>query len=392
MSRAEIISNLLRSASVTAPDLLAADVAGALVDAGGDHLVLYVIDYEQKTLQPVGVASGLLGEAAEGVPVDGTMAGRAFQTQQVLSTRTDRGWRFWAPLQERAERIGVLEAEFIAIDDETAALCADLGLLVGHLMRTTGRYTDMIELHRRRSDMSLSAEMQWDMLLPPLAFACPGVAVAGLVEPAYEVGGDGFDYSLNGDILSFAVLDAMGHGLRSALASALTLAGHRYSRRRGMDLVETARSIDETLVGEFDGELFVTAHLGQLDTVTGELSWINAGHPDPLLVRSARVVEQLHAEPCLPLGLGITIPEIGERRLQPGDKILYFSDGVVEARPPAGEQFGSGRLIELLERHLSSHLVTAELLRRVIMAVVEHRSLALQDDASLMLINWRPDA
>lgn len=214
MNRAEIITNLLRSASVTAPDLLAADVSGALVDAGGDHLVLYVIDYEQKTLQPVGVASGLLGQEAEGVPVDGTMAGRAFQTQQVLSTKTDRGWRFWAPLQERAERIGVLEAGFIAIDDETAALCADLGLLVGHLMRTTGRYTDMIELHRRRSDMSLSAEMQWDMLLPPLAFACPGVAVAGLVEPACEVGGDGFDYSLNGDILSFVVLDAMGHGLR----------------------------------------------------------------------------------------------------------------------------------------------------------------------------------
>ena len=112
MNRAAIIGDLLRRASLTPPDLLAADVANALHDAGGNHLVLYVVDYEQETLQPVALASDLLDERPKGVTIEGTMAGRSFQSQQVLSAETDEGWRVWAPVRERAERIGVLELGF----------------------------------------------------------------------------------------------------------------------------------------------------------------------------------------------------------------------------------------------------------------------------------------
>ena len=112
MNRAAIIGNLLRRASLTPPDLLAADVANALHDAGGNHLVLYVVDYEQETLQPVALASDLLDERPKGVNIEGTMAGRSFQSQQVLSAEIDDGWRVWAPVRERAERIGVLELGF----------------------------------------------------------------------------------------------------------------------------------------------------------------------------------------------------------------------------------------------------------------------------------------
>jgi hypothetical protein len=160
MPRADITSELLKRASVAAPDLLAADVAGALQDAGGNHLVLYVVDYEQETLQPVALASELLDEAPPGLSIAGTMAGRAFQTQTLVTAETSQGWRVWSPLRERAERLGVLELGFAHVDDETLRLCEDLGRLVGHLVRTASRYTDVIEMRRRRRLMNLPAERQ----------------------------------------------------------------------------------------------------------------------------------------------------------------------------------------------------------------------------------------
>ncbi|MEA2931251.1 MAG: hypothetical protein QOI56_36 [Actinomycetota bacterium] len=389
MNRAAVIGDLLRGASLTPPDLLAADVANALHDAGGNHLVLYVVDYEQETLQPVALASDLLAEAPKGVTIEGTMAGRSFRTQEVLSAETADGWRVWAPVRERAERIGVLELGFPAVDDELLALCDDLGLLVGHLTHTAGRYTDLIELRRRRRPMNLAAEMQWD-LLPPLSFTAPDLAIAGLLEPAYFVAGDAFDYSLNGDVLGFAIMDAMGHGVSSTLASTLALGAFRYGRRRNLDLPVIAEHIDDAVAEQFHGESFVTGHLARLDVATGELRWINAGHPPPLLLRGSKVVAEMACDPCYPFGLGIDITQIGECRLQPGDRVLFYSDGAIEARPSSGEQFGLDRLISEVEQYIGAGVLASETLRRLAARLRQHRGGELEDDATLVFLEWRP--
>ncbi|MFN2506518.1 MAG: PP2C family protein-serine/threonine phosphatase [Acidimicrobiales bacterium] len=392
MRNRETIGDLLRRASVTAPDLLAADIAAALQDAGGNHLVLYVVDYEQATLQPVGIAVDLLVEEPKGVSVDGTMAGRAFQLQEVVTTEVDGGWRVWAPVRERAERIGVLEIGFTDVTDDLLQLCDDLGLLAGHLVHTAGRYTDLIELRRRRRPMNLAAEMQWDMLLPPLAFSSPELAIAGILEPSYFVAGDAFDYSLNGDLFGFAILDAMGHGVHSTLASTLALGGFRHGRRRGLDLSVIAEQIDDALIEQLRGECFVTGHVCELDVATGTFRWVNAGHPPPLLIRGSKVVAEMTADPCLPLGLGIRITEVGEVHLRPGDRLLFYSDGVVEARPKGGPQFGVERLIDDAEEFLGSSLLVAEVLRRLVRRLREHRGGELEDDATLVFLEWRPGA
>jgi len=390
VQRLEIIGDLLRRASVTAPDLLAADVASALQEAGGTHLVLYVVDYEQVTLQPVGIAIDLLDEEPKGLGVEGTLAGRAFQLQQVQSAPVEDGWRVWAPVRERAERIGVLEFGFPTVDAELLRLCDDLGLLVGHLVHTAGRYTDLVDLRRRRRPMNLAAEMQWDMLMPPLAFSSPDLAIAGILEPAYVVAGDAFDYSLNGDLFEFAILDAMGHGVHSTLASTLALGGFRHGRRRSLDLTVTVEQMDDALFEQFDGECFVTGHICQLDVATGTFRWINAGHPPPLLVRGGKVVAEMRAEPCLPLGLGVRITEVGECHLRPGDRILFYSDGVTEARPAGGAQFGVKRLIDDAEEFMGSSLPAAEVLRRLVSRLRDHRGGELEDDATLVFLEWQP--
>ena len=390
MERAETISDLLRRASLTPPDLLAADVAAALQHAGGHHLVLYVVDYEQESLQPVALATDLMVDSPEGLRVEGTMAGRAFQMQETLVAEGESGWRVWVPVRERAERIGVLELGFAAVDDEIRRLADDLGLLVGHLLQTAGRYTDLIELRRRRRAMNLAAEMQWDMLLPPLGFSSPELAIAGHLEPAYMVAGDAFDYSLNGDILDFAILDAMGHGMNSTLSSCLALGAFRFGRRRGLELTVKAELVDDALIERFTGEEFVTGHLAELDIGTGRLRFVNAGHPLPLLLRGTKVVAELQCAPCMPFGLGIEIGEVADCQLQPGDQLLFYSDGAIEARPTGGEQFGIERLCDNIEQYAGSGLPAAEVLRRVARDLRRYRGAELEDDATFFLLQWQP--
>ncbi len=391
IAKYDVLSDLLRQANLSAPDLLVADVAAALGQFGCRHLKLYLVDYEQDTLRQVALAAELAVDAPEVVEVAGTMAGRAFQLQEVVMVESDGGWTTWSPVRERAERIGVLEVAFDQLPDGAREMCEDLGRLLGHLIRTAGQYTDAMELCRRRQPMSLAAEVQWHLLLPALTFRAPDIALAGILEPAYHVAGDAFDYSLNGYLFTFALLDAMGHGLTASLASALSLTALRYGRLRGQDLTAIALEIDEALIDQFDRETFVTGHLARLDTGTGELTWINAGHPDPLLVRGSRVIAEVHAEPCLPLGLGIDIVEVGRVRLEPHDRVVFYSDGVIEARPSGGAQFGLDRLRSRLERHLADNLIPAELIRRIVKEVMGHRGGPLADDATLIMIEWLPE-
>jgi hypothetical protein len=391
MATSDVLGDLLRRANMSAPDLLFADTAASLAQFGCQHMALYVVDYEQETLRRIALAPELLTEAPGEVKILGTMAGRAFQLQEVVTAPTEGGWSIWTPVRERAERIGVLEAGFEGPREDATEICEHMGRLLGHLIRTADHYTDAFELCRRRRPMSLAAEVQWHLLLPPLAFRAPEVAVAGILEPAYDVAGDAFDYTLNGDNLSFAMLDAMGHGLTSSLASALCLTGLRYGRLRNMGLDEIAHQIDEALLSQFNGETFVTGHLVRLNTADGQVTWVNAGHPDPLVIRGSAIVGQAHAEPCLPLGLRINIAEVGRLRLEPGDRLLFYSDGVIEARPTGGEQFGLARLQERVERHLADRLIPAELIRRIVKEVIGHRGGPLADDASVVMIEWRPD-
>lgn len=380
----------MRRCALAPPDLLAADVAAALADAGGHHVLLYVVDYEQETLQPVAVASELLAEKPKGVSIVGTMAGRSFQTQEVLTAPGPQGWRVWAPVRERAERLGVLELGFPSLDDDLLRLCEDMGLVVGHIVHTAGRYTDLIEMCRRRRPMNLAAEMQWDMLLPPLAFSAPDVAIAGMLEPAYLVAGDAFDYSLNGEVLDFAILDAMGHGVESTLVSALALGCFKYGRRRGLDLTVIAEHIDDSLIEHFGGDVFVTGLLARLDTATGRLRILNAGHPPPMLLRGATVVGELGSEPCLPFGLGVDIVEVGEWSLTPGDRLLFYSDGAVEAHREGGEQFGLDRLRDHTEQFMGAGLLPTETLRRLAAVLRDHRGSELADDVTLVFMEWQP--
>ncbi|MGZ4620004.1 MAG: PP2C family protein-serine/threonine phosphatase, partial [Frankiaceae bacterium] len=267
-------------------------------------------------------------------------------------------------------------------------------IAAGHLVSTANGYTDRLHRLRRGKEMSLAAEMQWS-ILPPLTFGIEGTTVAGLLEPAYEVGGDCFDYSLNGDVLDVAVFDAMGHGLRSAGLGSLAVSAYRNSRRArpATDLRTLLADVDAVIAEYARGDAFVTAVAAQLDITTGRLRWATAGHPAPLHVRRASTLPPVDAHPAAPLGLNSWVDDwddldVVETSLEPGDALLLYTDGVVEARNPKGEEFGEDRLRDLLEQESTSGREPAEVLRRLIHSVLAHHGTRLRDDASTLYLRW----
>ena len=368
---------------------------------GADDALVYLADLQQRVLVPfLDHRAPGVGLNVEPLSVDATLPGRAFQHIEVLTQdAADGRIRVWLPLLDGVERLGVLG---VTVDPAAAGEIGSgragvrlrrFATLTAELIMTKTMYGDTIVRLRRQAGMGLAAEMQWS-LLPPLTFACQDVTIAAALEPAYEVAGDSVDYAVDAGRTRVAVLDGMGHGLRSAQLVTLAVAAYRNARRADRSLTDTTALIHDALVDAFGGTAFATAVLAELDTDTGILSWINAGHPAPLLLRHGRLVRSLRSRPTLPLGLVIngrppTTVTVGLEQLQPDDRVLLYTDGVTEARSPSGAFFGDQALIDLLRRNLAAGLPAQETMRRIVHALLDHQQGQLADDATLLLLEWR---
>lgn len=376
----------LRRARLSDPGAMPEILAAAAGDLGATDVTVYLVDFGQTTLEPLPDRSTHAGvPAAE--PVTGTMAGRAFTEQRLVAAERDGSVRAWVPVVEGSDRTGVVALTLPELADGSEAAIEDLGLLAGYLIAAQARCTDLYNLYRRRQRMSLAASMQWD-LLPPLVLQTPTVTVSGLVEPAYDVGGDCFDYAVNGSSLDLAIMDAMGHGTHSASLAGLALGAYRRDRREARTLPVIHENLGAAMMAQYRDASFVTGVLARLDTDTGELTWTNAGHPPPLLLRGGRVVDELRCPPTPPWGLAAGTPTLATAQLEPGDSILLYTDGVIEARTPDAELFGLERLIDHA-RALASDLIRAEeVVRRLVRSVLDHQRTDLRDDATVVLVRW----
>ena len=252
-------------------------------------------------------------------PIAGSFAGRAFLGDTMIEQVLDDGVRLFVPMLDGTDRVGVLAFTAPSPSDDDRRLARGFAGLVADILVTKSMYTDTFFQARRRRPMSLSAEMLWS-LLPPLMMTTPHAAVAGILEPAYDVGGDCFDYALNGDLLHIAIIDAMGHGLDAASMATVAVAAYRHARRGDVDLPDLYASMDRAISAQFDHDRFVTAQMARLDVTTGQLQWVNAGHPNPLLLRDRRVVRMLDSPTTLPVGIGGATPHVTEESLEPGDR------------------------------------------------------------------------
>ncbi|NXY97024.1 serine/threonine-protein phosphatase [Streptomyces sp. BR123] len=375
------------------------EVAGLIVEAGRE-LGLGAVEIRLSDVQQRRLVS-LTGGAA--LDIDASLAGLAYRTQQVQrESGGDRG--SWIPMADGIERLGVLYAAPDGAADpaeatERGEALATLGAL---LVVSKSTHDDGLVTVVRSRPMSHQAELLW-AFLPPRTIGSGRVTSSAVLEPAYDVGGDAFDHSFDGDVLQLAVLDAMGHDLAAGGASSIALAAFRAARRDGTRvsggsgvaaLAGVALRIEEALLRWIPDRL-LTGVLARLDTVTGQLTWVNCGHPPPLLIRDGHVVPRaLERTAQLPLGLGAygegREPRGHTVRLQPGDRVLVHSDGVTEARSPDGETFGEQRLTDFVVRSMAAGQDAPEALRRLVLSLIDHRAHELRDDATILLTEWHP--
>jgi serine phosphatase RsbU (regulator of sigma subunit) len=381
----------LRAAQTADPASIPDIVESVAATCGATDVVLYLVDFGQATLEPLPDRRPH-AEIPQSEPVATTMAGRAFVNQQATTVERAAGVRVWVPIVEGSDRTGVLALTLPDATDGVIRHCEELGLFTGYLIATQARFTDQYNLYRRRRSLSLAASMQWD-LLPPLVLKTHRMTVAGVLEPAYEVGGDCFDYALNDNIFDLAVFDPMGHGIQAALVAALAVGCYRHDRRENHSLERIHESLEAALAQQFQGSVFATGLLARIDLATGEMRWTNAGHPAPILIRGGTALGELACPPTVPWGVASITdtggdPMTASEMLEPGDSVLFYTDGMVEAHLPGEEEFGVARLMDLVTQHASDQLEPEEIVRHLVGAVLDHQSDKLPDDATVVLFHW----
>ncbi|WP_069461733.1 PP2C family protein-serine/threonine phosphatase [Actinacidiphila rubida] len=380
-----LLGALLDRAHEMPPHLIAPLVAQEVARIGGREVSVLLQDYEQLMLMPL-TGRGLLTGAPQ--PIDASPAGAAFLEARIVEVVQDGGTRMFLPLLDGSDQVGVMAVTLDRVDNDDRRLLRRLAGLVADMVVTKNGYTDVFTRARRRAPMSVAAEIQW-ALLPPLRMSVPQVEVAGILEPAYQVAGDSFDYALNGDVLHIAMIDAMGHGLGAAVMATAAIGAYRHARRSGVSLAGIYAYMDEVIAAQFGPEQFVTAQMMQLNVTTGHLQWVNAGHPWPLLIRDHEVLGQLEGTTTLPVGFGGQEPLVSEGVLRRGDRMLCYTDGLVEERAAGGEEFGLAQLIDIVADVERAQHGTRATVRELSQALKQARGGITSDDATILLTEWR---
>jgi serine phosphatase RsbU (regulator of sigma subunit) len=379
---ADALALILQQAHSLHPDDLGDLMAEASARIGATSLEIYLADLAQDVLMRY------RGSGVAELEIDATIAGRAYRSIAPVAIENDDGTTLvWMPLLDGADRLGVVGFVIDKHDELAITGMEQICSLAAELLIARAQYGDGLALARRRVPLTLASEMRW-ALLPPRTFATDRVTIAAVVEPAYEVAGDSFDYSATGRTLHLAVFDAMGHGTEASRIVDAVVGAYRNARRRAADLAGIYRAIDAMVTTEFGESRFATGVLAEVEMDRGLLRVLRAGHPPPLVFRGHRCIGEIDVAPTMPFGVGDREPVVLEAQLEPDDAVLLYTDGVTEARNEEGEVFGVEQLTDFLGRAASAEEPLAETVRRLSKAIVNHRGTTLTDDATLLLLRW----
>jgi serine phosphatase RsbU (regulator of sigma subunit) len=319
-------------------------------------------------------------ETAMRVPLEGTPHGRALAHQRVEIEEVEGETGVYAPVTNRGEAIGVLELCLRDKPDEQ--VLADVALAahaLSYVVIANHRFTDLYEWGQRSVPLSLAAEIQHRLL--PGSYTCEAgqFTLAAWLEPAGDVGGDTFDFSIDRDTLHLSMTDAMGHTVNAAVLATVLVGALRNARRAGVGLGEQARLANAGLAAYTGDNEFVTGQIVRIDLRAGTASIVNAGHVPPLRLRDGRVeAVALEADP--PFGFGHRDYRVQDLPLRPGDRLMFLTDGMLERG--AADVDIETVLLEAIDMH------PREAVQHLTHAVLRATNRELKDDATAMCIDW----
>jgi serine phosphatase RsbU (regulator of sigma subunit) len=244
------------------------------------------------------------------------------------------------------------------------------------------------ERERQRLEQEIDIARGIQQALLPRNFPDnPNFAVTGINFPCLAVGGDYFDvFPLSEGRTAFLIADVSGKGLGAAIVTTM-LQGALSAMTLGTDPARVFNHVNRFLCDHSEVGRYATVFFGILDE-EGRLEFINAGHPSPFLIRRG-VAEEAFTEGSYPVGL---VPEAEYTaaclKLEPGDTLVLFSDGVTEAMDPDEQLFGVPRLKQVLTGQMECPL---EQLQKCVLESVENfaRGAHQADDLTLLIVRYR---
>lgn len=276
------------------------------------------------------------------------------------------------PIRQKNDELGKLYDAFAYMQRSLVDYIREL--------KTTTANKERIE-----SELRIAREIQMGMIpkiFPPFPDR-EDIDLYATLKPAKEVGGDLYDFFIEGDVLYFTIGDVSGKGVPASLLMAVTRSLFRNMAPHVQEASRIAESLNNSISAGNESSMFVTLFVGILDLKTGRLRYCNAGHNAPVFLSSGKA-EWLPVLPNLPLGL---LEGFGYREQEivlPGDATLFlYTDGVTESENTAKELFSEDRLIEFLEKQI--HEAPTGLVNGMMSEIDKHAAGAEQSDDITML-------
>lgn len=295
-------------------------------------------------------------------------------------------------LGETARQVGAgdlaARAQDVASRDEIGQFATVFNRMLDDLdAATAARIRETAARQAVESELKVAHEIQRSLLphvFPPFP-QHPEFELYALCNPALSMSGDFYDFFLlDDDTLALVIADVCGKGVPAAMFMAVARTTLRNLSQPGRSPAQVLEAANRVLVAENEQSMFVTLFLAHYDMKSGTLRYANAGHLPPLLLRKHAEPERLPAQGGLFGVLPDAQYEMGEARLEPGEALVLFTDGVTEAQNAAGTLYGEERLAALLKE------VAAEppeaICRTVVADVDAYRADARQDDVTLLVL------